>query len=76
MDAGTLLDVATARRYATTGEGRRIRETAGLSLSEVASSIGLATSSLWRWEQGQRMPRGPRAAEWARLLRELAKGAA
>lgn len=58
---------------AASGEGRRVRLAAGLSLREVAESIGGSPSGLWRWENGDRNPRGPAAAAWARLLSDLSK---
>lgn len=63
--------LAKARRYATTGHGREVRMGCGLSLREMAEAVGIATSSLWRWEHGERVPRGSSAAQWARLVDEL-----
>jgi DNA-binding transcriptional regulator YiaG len=69
--AADILLVAKARRLAATGAGARAREAAGLSLSEVAAAVGVSVSALWRWEHGQRAPRGPQAAAWARLMDDL-----
>lgn len=64
--------LAKARRLAESGEGAAARVAAGLSLSEVADAIGVSPSALWRWEHGERSPRGDRAVAWARLVAELA----
>jgi DNA-binding transcriptional regulator YiaG len=55
------------------GKARAIREAAGLSRSEIADSIKVNQSSIARWENGERMPRGPAAQRYGRLLRELAE---
>ena len=61
-----------ARRLAATGDGKTIREAAGLSLGEVAGVLGLSVSALFRWEAGERVPRGERAVAWAEFLDQLA----
>lgn len=71
MTNAEILLVARARRLATSGDGMRIRTAADLSLSEVADAVGISVSALWRWEHGERAPRGAPAAAWARLLDEL-----
>lgn len=45
---------------------------AGLSLREVADAVGISPSTLWRWEERERAPRGAAAVAWVRLLDELA----
>lgn len=57
--------------FATSGEGRRLRENADASLFEVAAAIGLDALTLVRWETGELVPAGPQAADWARMLRVL-----
>lgn len=66
-----LLLVARARRLASTGDAKRLRESSGLSVSEVAAAIGVSRTALWRWEAGQRAPRGAAASAWAAFLNEL-----
>lgn len=66
-----LLLLARARRLASTGEARRLREQAALSLREVADAVGMPHTTLWRWENGQRTPHGAKASAWALLLDEL-----
>lgn len=71
MDSTDLMHLATARRYAVTGAGARLRRSAHLSLQEIAEATGCSVTTVWRWEQGQRAPHGAPALAWARLLREL-----
>lgn len=76
MTGNRILLVAQARRLSNSGEGQRIRRQCELSLSEVAGAVGVSVTTLWRWENGERSPRGEPAAAWAALLRDLAKEAA
>jgi transcriptional regulator with XRE-family HTH domain len=64
--------VAWARRQAGNGNARLIRESAGLSASEVAREIGYSPAAVSRWERGERTPRPEAAEKWAALLRKLA----
>jgi transcriptional regulator with XRE-family HTH domain len=73
MDAATLLRVARARSLAASGEARRLRKAAGLSLQEIAGGVGCSAVAVWRWENGERAPRGEAAARYAALLDQLAK---
>lgn len=59
------------RRLATNGGARHIREAANVSATEAARELGVATSTLCRWERGERLPREQAAGRWARLLRRL-----
>ncbi len=58
------------------GAARAVRESAGLSLEEVAAAVGVTGSAVGRWERGERIPRGPRALIYARLLERLHRSAA
>jgi DNA-binding transcriptional regulator YiaG len=71
-----LLDLSLARRLCANGEAAKIRRTAGLSLSDIASAVDGSVSGVFRWERGERTPRGERGAAYGRLLRELQKAAA
>jgi DNA-binding transcriptional regulator YiaG len=71
MNATNVIHLALARQYAATGTGARIRTAAQLSLQEVAIAAGCSTTTVWRWEQGQRQPHGEAAVAWVRLLQEL-----
>jgi transcriptional regulator with XRE-family HTH domain len=59
------------RGAAATGTARAVRETAGLSLSEVARELGVTPAAVSRWERGHRVPRGEVAVAYAALLRHL-----
>ena len=66
-----VLEIARARDLARSGTGRTIRVSAGLSLSEVGQAVGIAASTVLRYERGERMPRGGPGVAWARLMRQL-----
>jgi DNA-binding transcriptional regulator YiaG len=68
-----VLDLARARRLARTGDARRIRQGAGLSLADVAGVVGVDVSTLSRWETGDRRPMGRPAVAYARLLEKLSE---
>jgi DNA-binding transcriptional regulator YiaG len=72
VNAKQTLKLVEARRLAASGEGKAVREGAGLSLHEVAAAISLSVSGLFRWENGERIPRGERAVAWAEFLEQLA----
>lgn len=64
--------LAILRKMAADGTARRVRVASGLSGRELATSIGVAPSTLWRWEHGERLPRNGDAAErYAHVLIEL-----
>jgi DNA-binding transcriptional regulator YiaG len=71
MDAEELVRLTRVRALATSGTARAIRIAAGLSLPLVAEAIGCGVSTVWRWEQGQRVPRGEPALRYGALLEEL-----
>ena len=60
-----------ARNFAESGAARSIRLAAGLSLREVASAAGVSVSTLWRWENQERRPRGEAAVRYSEILDEL-----
>lgn len=55
-----------------TGDARNRRIEAGLSLEMGARSIGVSTSALFRWESGQRRPRGRNLLAYHKFLSRLA----
>jgi transcriptional regulator with XRE-family HTH domain len=57
-----------ARRMAATGIARILREEAGLSLSEIAADVGVTKGTIWRWEHGERRPRGEAARRYVEVL--------
>lgn len=72
MDRSDVVDVARARRMASSGEAKAIREEAGLSLSELAGGIPVVTTTLWKWETGRSRPRPDAAVRWIQILDDLA----
>lgn len=68
MDATKLIRV---RRMAATGAARSIRQEAGLSLTELAEAADVHRTTIFRWEHGQRRPRGAPALRYLAVLEEL-----
>ncbi|MGA2307379.1 MAG: helix-turn-helix transcriptional regulator [Acidimicrobiales bacterium] len=68
-DVGALTRV---RRLARSGAARAIRAAAGLSLEEVARPVGVAGSTILRWETGTRTPHGSAAIKYLEALDEIA----
>ena len=71
MNIEALTELAQTRALVGTGAARPIRLNAGLSLGEVARSIGVSPATVLRWETGERVPHGEAAVEYGRLLRAL-----
>lgn len=71
MAQAHILRLVRVRAAVASGEARRLREAARLSLAEVASACGADQSTIWRWEQGKRVPRGELALAYGELLDEL-----
>ncbi len=63
--------VATAREWSSNGVARVVRSGAGLSLGEMAELVGVAISTIKRWEDGAARPRGERAVRYADALHTL-----
>lgn len=61
-----------ARAAARTGSGARLRQSLGLSQSELARAAAIHPATLNRWESGERQPTGEAALRYARVLRVLA----
>ena len=72
MAGATFERLTQVRRLASSGEARRLRETADLSLSEIASEVGVDTSTIHRWEKGIRRPNGDAAIKYLKVLDRLA----
>lgn len=64
--------LARARQLAASGEGRRRRIAADLSLSEIAAEVGVSHGTVWKWETGRRRPTGLPAIKYLRALDKLA----
>jgi len=71
MDAQGLLALAAVRKRCSTGEARRIRTTARLTMQEVAEHCEVDQATVSRWERSVSVPRGPAALLYAELLDRL-----
>jgi len=49
-----------------------LRETAGLTIRQLATVVGCSHSAIARWEAGDRTPKGDRRKAYAAALAELA----
>lgn len=74
MNTQELSALASVRGLSRSGAARSIRLAAGLSLPEVAEACGVAACTVYRWERGQRAPRGEPALRYAALLGSLIGG--
>ncbi|WP_173266521.1 helix-turn-helix domain-containing protein [Streptomyces pacificus] len=73
--AAQLLRLSRIRAAANSGEARRLREAAHLSIAEVARACGVDQSTVWRWERGTRRPRGRQALAYGELIDSLRSAA-
>lgn len=69
--SGDLARLAQVRALASSGAARSVRLAAGLSLGEVARTLGVSPSTILRWETGERSPRGELALRYTDLLDRL-----
>lgn len=74
-ETGHLQQLARARQLAASGEARTIRKDSKMSLAEIARACGVDTSTVGRWENGIRSPRGKAGARYASVLDMLARTA-
>ncbi len=70
-DMGDEVLVSRVRRSFRTGEARRMREEAGLSIRELASLAKFPQASLQRWETGNSGPRAEACLAWAAAMKRL-----
>lgn len=66
-----LRDVAVIRQQLSSGEAKAIRQRSRLSLSEIASAVGVTPTSVCRWENGECSPRIPEALKYKAIIDEL-----
>jgi DNA-binding transcriptional regulator YiaG len=66
------LNLVLLRSLLANGGGRRLRERANLSRSELARMVGTTEVSIWRWEGSHRRPRGPLAQKYLAALAKVA----
>jgi transcriptional regulator with XRE-family HTH domain len=76
MDADQLVSLSAVRALVRSGAARSIRVAAGLSLAEVSQAVGVSTVAVYRWERGERIPRGEPALRYGDLLMALTRGPA
>jgi len=60
--------LADVRRLIASGEAKQRRILAGFSLSEVAGPCNVGPQTVWRWEEGIRIPRGQTALRYGQVL--------
>ncbi len=63
--------LAAARALIASGEARRVRRAARVSLANVAHVIDADPSAVGRWERGDRVPRDSAARKYAWLIARL-----
>ncbi|MET9876541.1 helix-turn-helix transcriptional regulator [Actinacidiphila glaucinigra] len=73
MAQAQILRLSWVRAAVSSGEARRLREAAHLSIGEVARACGVDQSTVWRWERGTRQPRGEHALRYADLIETLSE---
>ncbi len=71
MTANTAPRLARLRSLMSTGAAKSIRLAAGVSLPEIARDVGVAHSTVYRWENDLNAPKGEPALRYAEVLDEL-----
>jgi hypothetical protein len=66
--------VLELREWVASGRAREIRLSAGRTCKAVAAELGVAESTVGRWEAGRQAPGDRDAAAWHALLTRLAAG--
>lgn len=66
-------ELAWVRGACKSGEARRIRTEAGVTLAEVAAEAGVSEGLVSKWERQERSPRTDVALVYAGILRRLAR---
>ena len=63
------------RQLMASGRARELREAAGISQAEIATSCGVVASAVSHWEANTRQPRGRAAIVYTAILLALADAA-
>lgn len=71
MNAPQTYRLVRVRELVTTGKARDLRLAAHLSLSEASAIVLVAPTTIFRWERGERMPRGKAALRYLQFLDRL-----
>jgi transcriptional regulator with XRE-family HTH domain len=69
-----LVEQLAAAQLPPPGMRKSIRETAGASLRDIGSELGVTPMTVLRWERGEAEPRRDRAIAYRALLDALNKG--
>ena len=67
-----LLLLAKTRTRVADGSAKALRQRYGLSLTEIAEGLSISPTTVWRYERGDRVPRGDVAVRYGQLLSDLA----
>ena len=71
MSAITAHELARIRALVESGAAKSIRVSADVTTGEVARDAELDPSTIWRYENGHRRPRGDAARRYLRVLEEI-----
>jgi transcriptional regulator with XRE-family HTH domain len=71
MQTAQLRLIIEGREVARSGRGARIRRLAGITQADLGRALGVTSTTISRWERGEREPRGRHAIAYVRLLDEL-----
>lgn len=63
--------LALIRRFGADGTARALRLARRLTLADVGGAVGVAKSTVSKWERGLQMPTGEQAERYAALIGEL-----
>jgi DNA-binding transcriptional regulator YiaG len=74
MNSNELVELAKVRGLVRSGNAKYLRLARGLSIGEIASGVGVAKATVFRWEKGERVPRGAAALRYGELLESLRPG--
>lgn len=72
--ADDIVKISRARQLLKTGEARRIREAANVSMRAAADHLGVTVPVLSRWETGERRPKTKNAIALYELLGGIKNG--
>jgi len=64
-------DITFARQAVQSGRARKIREDAGVTRETVAHELGVATSTIYKWDTAKPRLTDTNAARYGALLRRL-----
>jgi transcriptional regulator with XRE-family HTH domain len=71
MQTAELQLIIEGRETARSGRGARVRRIAGITQAELGEALGVTSTTISRWERGERQPRGRHAIAYLRAVREI-----